>query len=137
MLQKHARACKAVAAQVRLHSLDSSPFRRPKRNDPIIFNVGPWEYSLKIARKLVNDKNEPLMGRCDLHTMIVYVAADIPPQGRLNVVLHELRHAWRFHFPAPRTDEEEADFSATITAAAYRDIRRQRDRLKAKKIMVP
>src|SRR6185437_4835142 len=103
----------------------------------MLFQVGPWTYRVEIARTLVNDKNEPILGRCDLDSMIIYVAADVSPQARLNVVLHELRHAWRFHFPAPRTDEEEADFSATITAAAYRDIRRQRDRLKAKKIMVP
>jgi len=128
---------KGKSTQARLKCLDSIHCERSNPNSPISFNVGPWIYTLRIVRKLVNDRNEPILGRCDLDSMIIYVAADVSPQARLNVVLHELRHAWRYHFPAPRTDEEEADFSATICAQAYRDVRRQRDRLKEKKIMVP
>jgi hypothetical protein len=43
----------------------------------------------------------------------------------LTLLLHELRHCWGFHIPAPSFEEQECDLLAMIAEAAYADLDRQ------------
>lgn len=91
---------------------------------PTHFLVGPWQYRVRVSRDLVDADGARLMGRCDFDTHTIWVHADVKRFSRLNVVLHELRHAWGYHFPRARTEEEECDLSATIITAAFQDLTR-------------
>lgn len=91
---------------------------------PVHFCVGPWRYHVRVSQDLTDDRGVRLAGRCDFHTHTIWVHADVKRHARLNVALHELRHAWAYHFPKPKSEEEECDLAASIIAAAFADLSR-------------
>jgi len=130
MLRARLRAGKSGDSHPSIDCLGTMPHKRHKPDSPIIFNVGPWAYTVHFVPGLHHADSEPCVGRCDLDRQTIYISEDVPYQGRLNVVLHELRHAWSWHFPKPSNVEEECDFAATIIASAYTDLRRQREKMR-------
>lgn len=82
----------------------------------LTFHIGPWEYGLVIQG------SESLA--C-FEDRTIYIAAQIPPGRRLEVLLHELAHCWGYHVPHPRTEEEWANLTATIGEACRRDLEAQ------------
>lgn len=92
----------------------------------IRFNVGPWAYSVRVVDRLKDEHGTPIMGRADLDSLSLLIDSSIKPEARMAVILHELRHAWGYHFPTASDPEQEADFSATMMAAFMRDYQSQR-----------
>jgi hypothetical protein len=93
------------------------------------FNVGPWVYTLKITAAQIVEDGELLNGQADEGAREIRIAGTVIPEARLDVLLHELRHCWEFHFPVPRDAEEEANFTASIAAAAMQDLQLQGGRM--------
>lgn len=86
-------------------------------------NIGPWQYAVRIVPELFDDEDgKRLWGLADAGRRTIFLSADLPPDNRLDVLMHEVTHAWMFHFPRARTDEELADFTASIVASAHRDL---------------
>lgn len=92
----------------------------------MLFHVGPREYRCRVAlgSELVKD-GKALAGACDWARREILIADDVAPQLRMEVLGHELRHAWAHACPRPRTEEEEASFAALIMEAMYTDLERQ------------
>lgn len=96
------------------------------RTAALTFNIGPWQYAVEMAP--ANDmkhweSGEPLMGKIERHSRRILIADDIGNrEERFATLLHELAHAWMFHLPRPRTDEEICELFATISVSALRDL---------------
>lgn len=90
------------------------------------FNVGPYAYHVEITSdELEGDDGSRLLGLCEFLGRRIWISSRVPRGERLDVVLHELRHAWANHVPAPRTEEEEANLWALATASTLRDLEAQ------------
>lgn len=63
--------------------------------------------------------------RAEFESRTIYIAETTAPSRRYEELLHELAHAWLFHVPPPRTEEELAQFLATVSEAARQDFDRQ------------
>ncbi len=91
------------------------------------FPVGPWVYKVIItAGKLRADDGEEVAGLHVWTENAVYISGIIPIARRIDVLFHELRHAWRNHFG--RTilgDEDDANNAASFAAMCYRELTRQ------------
>jgi hypothetical protein len=91
----------------------------------MIFKVGPWAYRVRITEEpLVNDQGQEVAGLRDWEASTLWIAAKIPAQKRLAVLIHELKHAWQLEFGRPSDDEGDANQSASF----FVDVQRQLDR---------
>jgi hypothetical protein len=84
-------------------------------------HVGPHVYQVVIAQKITGGR----IGLADYLNRRLLVAACVPPAHRLDVILHELAHAFSYHFPSPTDEEAAANLTATIAASAMKDLARQ------------
>jgi hypothetical protein len=94
----------------------------------MIFHIGPWAYRVRITEEPITDSDgRELSGKAVREDQEILVAGEkrLPRKQRLNTVLHEVRHAWLFHFPKPRTEEEDCEFSAAVMAQAHQDLNEQ------------
>jgi hypothetical protein len=90
------------------------------------FRVGPWVYRVIVSQKpILGRDGHPLAGRVDAGARRIILAAGLDPQHQVETLYHELRHAWSFHFPTPRTDEEVCDLSAAIMEQIRQDLEAQ------------
>lgn len=88
------------------------------------FRVGGWNWTLTIARGLYLS-GEPCMGKACQRTRTIKIAADVPPAGRLEVLLHELWHAWAWTLRGEPGIEEQCQLFAMAAASAWRDLEAQ------------
>ena len=87
------------------------------------FHVGPYTYRVTISsEELADEHGTRAVGLTEPGPRRVRIAASIPRDDRLQVLLHELYHCWLHHVPAPRTEEEAAELHATVTLAALKDL---------------
>jgi hypothetical protein len=88
------------------------------------FHVGPWVYKVIVTADdpLKDEQGRDACGICDRDRREILLVASIPATSRLAVLLHELFHAWLFHVPRPRTEEEICELGATIIGQAYTDL---------------
>lgn len=91
------------------------------------FRVGPYAYRARITEEpLVDEKTgEALAGMAVSQGREILIAATVPPEERMEVLSHELKHAWFFHFPKPRTEEEDCNLYAAISQQMTNDLDEQ------------
>lgn len=89
------------------------------------FRVGPWIYRVRVMDVPIVENGVELLGQAVMQYREIRVSPVVAADHRFNVVLHELKHAWLFHFPQPRTDEEQCNLSAAIMASMYEDLNNQ------------
>lgn len=85
------------------------------------FHIGPEVYTVRISGDRIFHEGEEALGTCEYASREILLSPTLRPEHRLTTLLHELRHAWQFHVPKPRTPEEEADLSAMVMKAFWRD----------------
>lgn len=105
-----------------------------KREVAVRFHIGPEVYTVRIAEDRIYQDGDELLGLCVYASREIQLSPTLKPEHRLTTLLHELRHAWQFHVPKPRTDEEEADLSAMVMKAFWRDYREQNGDATLKKL---
>lgn len=89
------------------------------------FEIGPWTYSVQITDgPLYDDNGLEQAGRCEWRTQSILISGAIPVTRRLEVLLHELRHAWVFTFGRPAGEEDDANNAAAFAAMAINEIDR-------------
>lgn len=87
------------------------------------FNVGPFAYEVVVTDDhLEAEDGTSLLGLCQFVGRKILISSQVPRSERLEVLLHELGHAWHQHVPKPRTEEEHANLWATAMASAWRDL---------------
>jgi Zn-dependent peptidase ImmA (M78 family) len=65
------------------------------------FRVGPWVYRVRITENRLYDENgAELAGLFVWRDREILISNAVPVRQRLDVLVHELRHAWREHFGA-------------------------------------
>lgn len=89
------------------------------------FHIGPEVYRVRITEEPIYHDGEEALGQCLYASREILISPAVAPEHRFTTLLHELRHAWQFHVPKPRTPEEEADLSAMVMKAFWRDFTAQ------------
>jgi hypothetical protein len=77
------------------------------------------------AFSLTAEDGTSLLDLCELLGRKIWSSSRVPPGERLNVLLHELQHAWQNHVPEPRDEEEAPNRQTLVTASAMRDLEQQ------------
>lgn len=86
------------------------------------FHVGPYTYTLKIPHAYIyNEFGDELEGCADEARRLIVISRRVDLSRREEVLRHEVEHAWGFHFPTARTDEERAQLAAVIGMQFDRD----------------
>lgn len=88
----------------------------------MIFTVGPWTYRTRIVHRLMDDTGDKKAGLFEWMTRTIWIAADVPADRRLAVLIHELRHAWQFDFGRPKSDEDDANQAASFCIDVMRQL---------------
>jgi hypothetical protein len=97
------------------------PLRLPAvRPNPLIvelpFHVGPFTYRAVKSDRLVFDEAGNELEACAIEARrLVIISCIVHPTRHEEIVRHEIRHAWEFHFPRPHDAEEECQFFAAIS----------------------
>jgi len=87
------------------------------------FQVGPYAYTLVISdRQIYGGQGEPLEAVAIEHRRLFIISPTVHPARRAEIARHEIAHCWEFHVPAPRTEEERAQFFAFIGEQFDRDL---------------
>ncbi len=90
------------------------------------FTIGSHVYKVVIATQPLKDHyGRKAMGLCHGSRRLIEIAPDCPAGERLSVLLHELRHAWCYHFPCPTGEEPDADHYASMTCAVINQLMNQ------------
>jgi hypothetical protein len=98
--------------------------RLHREHDAAPFQVGPRNYAVRIARGPIVLDGDACMGICDPANREILLAHDLAPHLRLEVLLHELAHAFIFAFGFPRDVEAFCDFHASVSQQTWRDLNR-------------
>ena len=92
------------------------------------FRVGALSYDLIITdHRPISPDGHECDGLADLDQQLISIFTGVRGQRRLNVLLHELRHAWRYHFGAGEAhgEETDCDLSAHYAQQAMADLENQ------------
>lgn len=90
------------------------------------FPIGPNVYRVVISQgKLRYEDGEEVCGLFCWVDHAVYLCGVMDPARRLEVLFHELRHAWRHHFGKVFTDEDDANNAASFVLMCHRELLRQ------------
>ena len=92
----------------------------------IEFHVGPVLYRLVISdRAIFDERGDELEGLAHEGRRLLILSPRVEPDRREEVALHELAHAYQFHFPSPGDDEERAQLFATAAKQLRLDLEAQ------------
>jgi len=86
------------------------------------FNVGPFSCRVIIVEQPPIFDGKPCDGLIDFDSELIQITMRLSGKRRLNVLLHEISHAWQFHFPMPCEEEGQCDFFANAAQAAMQDL---------------
>ena len=117
-------ACKtAVSMRVTLDPL-RPPLRPPE--DSMQFRIGPHIYTAFISKFKIIHENEEVLGILATDGRVIAICSAVHRKSRLEVLLHEIRHAWDFEFARKLYDiEKECDLYAAMTAQFIIDFAEQ------------
>lgn len=100
--------------------------RRPASTPPMRFIVGGTRYCVCIPDEpLANAGGNPVNGLWEWSTRTIWLSGDTDPANRLEVLLHELWHAWRHHYGKPVDEEAECNNAAAFFLEITRQLARQ------------
>lgn len=81
----------------------------------IEFHVGATPYMLIISDRSIFDSDGCELEGCAVEGRRLLILSHIVhPERREEVARHEFYHAWRFHVPAPKNEEEDAQLHALV-----------------------
>lgn len=93
------------------------------------FRVGPWVYKVKVRTPgdppLVDDDGTALDGRCEYGNHTIIISDAVLPDRRIEILAHELAHAWRWHFGIPGGIEGDCNQLASFAVDFMRQIQTQ------------
>jgi hypothetical protein len=90
------RQRKSIASAIRLH-------------------VGPNTYTVALSRHAIYDMKGAELEGCIIETRrLIVISRIVSPARREEVAEHEFYHAWLFHVPRPKDDEEAAQLHSLI-----------------------
>lgn len=85
--------------------------------------AGVHRYSVKIPKKsIVDESGDELDGMAIESARLILISPRVTPERREELLHHEIQHAWEFHVPSPRTEEERCQLAATIAQQYRHDI---------------
>jgi hypothetical protein len=103
--------------------------RTPRKNpaaDRLVFHIGPFLYTLVISeRRIYDPEGNELEGAAIESRRLLMLSFALPVHRREDIAAEELAHAYEFHFPVPRTNEERARLSATVATGFRRELDEQ------------
>jgi hypothetical protein len=86
------------------------------------FQVGPRRYTVRVTRDRIFYEDEECLGICHPGTLEIQISPFLPKVRRLEVLIHELTHAFVFAFGQPRDVEALCDFVASVGELVLRDL---------------
>lgn len=91
------------------------------------FQVGPWTYTVKITRGALRcaGVDEECAGLFVWRDREILISGKLPVTSRVDVLIHELRHAWREHFGAGLNIEDECNNVASFCVSVWRQLLEQ------------
>ena len=90
------------------------------------FHVGPVVYRLVVSdRAIFDEEGNELEGLAHEARRLLILSRSVEPERREEVALHELAHAFAFHFPPPHNEEERCQFFATAAKQFRLDLEGQ------------
>lgn len=91
------------------------------------FHIGPFTYlAVVVAERPVDEVGNLCEGIIDFEDHRIELFAAVRGRRRLNLLLHELAHGWRRHFPHTSQDEEDqADMAALYAQQVIQDLDEQ------------
>ncbi len=85
------------------------------------FRVGPYTYRVRVTDGPIVFDGRACRGLAVHVDREILIAPDVDPSQREEVLRHEVRHAWAFHFPQPSNVEEDCQLYAAIGIAFQDD----------------
>ena len=90
------------------------------------FRVATFFYTVLITDELLFDESgAAAVALAEKTGRRIRISSELPREERVTTLLHELWHAWQFHMPRCRSEEEEADAMAMVSQAAWDDLEQQ------------
>jgi hypothetical protein len=80
------------------------------------FSIGTRIYVIR-RRWSLRCQGEDLEGLCDSSTRTIWLDGELGAESIIDVLRHEHAHAWQFEVGTPGNDEDQANFSATVSDA--------------------
>ena len=87
------------------------------------FSVGPYIFRVLVVFDLRHPTTgDQIDGLLDTNRREIYVNAGINPDRRIDVILHELQHAWEATIGEPPNEEWRCDIFAMICRQLFTDL---------------
>lgn len=88
--------------------------------------AGVHRYVVRIPNQPIFDEHgSELEGICIESRRLILISPTVQINRREEVLGHEVQHAWEFHVPPPRIEEERCQLFATISQQMREDLERQ------------
>jgi hypothetical protein len=95
----------------------------------MVFRIGPWRYRIKIHNPedgpLTDDTGAVVAGLHSWRTRTIWIDGQLPIDQRLDVLVHELGHAWDAHLGVPEDQEGALNRKASFTVDVQRQLEEQ------------
>ena len=115
------------AALMRLESRPPVTGHRRRHRQPtsIRLHVGPSVYTAKVVSgRLTDAAGNKLLGKAMNYGREIHIWSGVPANERLEILLHEVKHAWLFHVPRPATEEDSCKLFAMVAEQFWADLNR-------------
>jgi hypothetical protein len=98
--------------------------KRNKKQRPMIFHVGPWEYGVESTPGYLAVEGAKTDAAWVENERAILIEADAPPERRMSLVLWSLVRAWCAHSGEPNTSRGWYDLAATAMECFYHDLKK-------------
>ena len=89
------------------------------------FRVDPFDFTVTIPAHPLKHHGERVEGLVDEQGRSIHICRSVPPEQRLHVLAHELRHLWQWFYGTPHDAEGDANAVATFTCSLIHQLNRQ------------
>lgn len=90
------------------------------------FRVGPWVYRIVISDgQLLDEQGAAREGLCVWSDRTIWISGALALEQRVEVLFHELAHAWEHHFGTPADAEGMANQSSSFATDVWNQLQRQ------------
>lgn len=92
----------------------------------LYFWIGVEVYTVRVTKDPIFMNGVECLGIAEYRTREILLSPGLPPYARMATLLHEVRHAWQFHFPGTSsTAEDEATTTSSIMLCTWTDLESQ------------